>query len=411
MPVVGGKNVLAERGCYGYYSQSMRKTRIIFFALLAFAEALSVQAQPMITEFMAQNTFTLQDEDGDWSDWIEIHNPTENPLPLAGWHLSDRADNLSMWAFPNVTLPAGGYLVVFASKKDRRIPGQPLHTNFALSAAGEYLGLIAPDGVTVATQFAPSYPPQQADISFGVAMPGEWVRLSGKGDPVRYLVPDETVGPALGGSWRDRLFDDSSWSSGTLAVGFKNGPQDPLGMRDIFETDVQALMYQISNRLSIFLRVPFHIADPLAVLELETRTEYDDGYATWLNSGGFAVDSANSPAEPVWNSAATEIEYDSNGLSMRISDLTAYRERLVAGENILAIQGMNANQVSSDLLVAPQIWARLAAPGDPAIYGYFDQSTPGRANPGTDSILIFREVTFSEPSRSFTGSLSIALGG
>ena len=368
-------------------------------------------AAPMISEFMAQNTATLQDEDGDWSDWIEIHNPTENPLSLAGWHLTDRADNPVMWEFPDVTLAPGGYLVVFASNKDRRVPGAPLHTNFALAAAGEYLGLIAPDGVTLATEFAPVYPPQQADISYGLAMPGEWVRLSGKGEPVRYLVPDETTGPAIGESWRERGYDDSGWSTGTLAVGFKVGANDPLGMRGIFETDVQALMHNLPSRLSVYLRVPFHIANPASIIALETRTEYDDGYASWLNTGGPAVDSANSPANPVWNSGATAIEYDHNGLSMKVADLGAYLGRLVAGENILAIQGMNANQTSSDLLVAPQIWARVAGTGGDPVYGYFDQPTPGSANPGTDGMVIFREVTFSEPSRSFTGSLVVELGG
>lgn len=383
---------------------------IVLLACLCFSAAFS-GAAPVITEFMAQNTATIQDEDGDWSDWIEIHNPTESAIALDGWHLTDRIDNPTMWAFPDVTLAPGGYLVVFASNKDRRVPGQPLHTNFALAAAGEYLGLIAPDGATVATEFAPVFPPQQADVSFGVAMPGEWVRLSGKGDPVRYLVPDETTGPALGESWRGRAFDDSGWVTGSLAVGFKVGANDPLGMRDIFETDTQALMYNLPNRLSVYLRVPFQVANPASIIALETRTEYDDGYASWLNTGGFAVDAANSPANPVWNSAATAIEYDFNGLSMKVADLNAYLDRLVAGENILAIQGMNANQTSSDLLVAPQIWARVAGAGGETVYGYFDQPTPGTANQGTDAMVIFREVTFSEPSRAFTGSLGVTLGG
>ncbi len=378
---------------------------------MASALTMPLHASPVITEFMAQNDSALQDEDGDWSDWIEIHNPTASPLPLAGWHLTDRADNPAMWAFPNITLAPGAFLVVFASNKDRRSPGQPLHTNFALSATGEYLGLIAPDGVTVATGFAPSYPPQQADVSFGVAIPGEWVRLSGKGDPVRYLVPDATTGPALGDSWRERAFNDSGWSTGALAVGFKVGANDPLGMRGIFETNVQAQMYNLPDRLSVYLRVPFEIPNPASVTALETRTQYDDGYAAWLNTGGFAVDAANAPATPVWNSAATAIEHDSNGLSMKVANLNAFLGRLVAGENILAIQGLNANQTSSDLLVAPQVWARVATAQGTPVYGYFEQPTPGTANPDTDAMIIFREVTFSQPSRSFTGSLSVALGG
>ena len=39
----------------------------------------------MITEFMASNGFTLDDEDGDSSDWIEILNPTAAAVDLSGW--------------------------------------------------------------------------------------------------------------------------------------------------------------------------------------------------------------------------------------------------------------------------------------------------------------------------------------
>ena len=38
----------------------------------------------------------LVDEDGDYSDWIEIHNPTTQAIDLAGWHLTDEADNLEL---------------------------------------------------------------------------------------------------------------------------------------------------------------------------------------------------------------------------------------------------------------------------------------------------------------------------
>ena len=44
--------------------------------------------------------------------------------------------------------------------------GQPLHTNFKLKAAGEYLGLIAPN-LSVVSEFAPQYPPQYPDVSYG----------------------------------------------------------------------------------------------------------------------------------------------------------------------------------------------------------------------------------------------------
>jgi hypothetical protein len=73
-----------------------------------------------INEYMASNTFTLADEDGDYEDWIELHNAGEDPLSLAGFGLSDNPLAPFRWVFPDVTLGAGDYLVVWASGKDRR---------------------------------------------------------------------------------------------------------------------------------------------------------------------------------------------------------------------------------------------------------------------------------------------------
>src|SRR5690606_33597723 len=75
------------------------------------------------------------------------------------------------WTFPEgVTLPGGGYLLVWASNKDRGSATTELHTNFALSSGGEYLGLIKPDGA-VASEYAPEYPVMTDDTSYGVAQP------------------------------------------------------------------------------------------------------------------------------------------------------------------------------------------------------------------------------------------------
>lgn len=126
-------------------------------------------ADPLITELMASNTATLFDQDQESSDWIEIHNPDTQAVSLAGWYLTDQAANKTRWQFPAVTLAPGAYLVVFASNKNRRDPAAELHTNFALSADGEYLALVKPDGVTVASEFAPGFPAQSNDISYGLA--------------------------------------------------------------------------------------------------------------------------------------------------------------------------------------------------------------------------------------------------
>ena len=122
---------------------------------------------------MASNKTTLADDDGDFSDWIEIYNPDATPVELNGWNLTDSAKKKTKWTFPSVTLAPQAFLVVFASGKNRVDPAKPLHTNFSLDAEGEYLGLIRPDGSTVVSEFAPAYPLQRADISYGTTWPAK----------------------------------------------------------------------------------------------------------------------------------------------------------------------------------------------------------------------------------------------
>ena len=145
---------------------------LVFVAsLLALLSVASLRADPVITEFMASNTTTLADEDGAFPDWIEIFNPDATAVNLKGWYLTDDARDKKRWSFPAVTLAPQGYLVVFASGKDRRDPAKRLHTDFSLNADGEYLALIKPDGVTAATEFAPAFPDQRTNVSYGSGLP------------------------------------------------------------------------------------------------------------------------------------------------------------------------------------------------------------------------------------------------
>ena len=139
----------------------MRGVWISLFLLWAFP----VVANPVISEFMAANETTLVDEDGDFSDWIEIFNSADQPVDLAGYYLTDNSEVLNRWVFPSVILDPGEWLVVFSSGKDRDV-GE-LHTDFKLSAGGEYLALVLPDGMTVVTDFGDRYPPQFEDGSYG----------------------------------------------------------------------------------------------------------------------------------------------------------------------------------------------------------------------------------------------------
>ena len=191
--------------------------KIFVFVLVLAAAAYA--ATPDISEFMAANMTVLEDEDGDASDWIEIHNPGAELLSLDGWHLTDDPEELDKWSFPAVTLPAGGYLVVFASGKNRRDPAGELHASFRLHAAGDYLALVAPDGNTIAREFAPAFPEQQTDFSYGIGTRVWVTEVVSLHAPLRVLVPSDD---SLGSSWTGggEPFDDSGWMSGPGGAGY-----------------------------------------------------------------------------------------------------------------------------------------------------------------------------------------------
>ncbi len=138
-------------------------------ALLLGLLSAPASAQLRISEFMASNLSVTQDEDAAYSDWIEIHNASNDAVNLSGWYLTDTETNLVRWMFPATNLPAGGFLLVFASGKDRAAPR--LHANFSLSSEGEYLALVRPDGSTVEDEYT-AVPEQFPDISYGIQTHG-----------------------------------------------------------------------------------------------------------------------------------------------------------------------------------------------------------------------------------------------
>jgi hypothetical protein len=199
-----------------------RRNRSVTLALasaffLAMCLPVCTAQSLIISEFMAANNSGLRDEDGDTSDWVEIYNAAPEPASLAGWHLSNDPQRPRQWAFPAVQVPGLGFLVVFASGKDRRIPTAPLHASFQLNREGEYLALFRPDGAPAAPMFSPAYPRQLSDVSYGVAMTTNltvWVATT---TPGRMTVPTDG---RWGAAWVDPGFSDVGWSPVLMGVGY-----------------------------------------------------------------------------------------------------------------------------------------------------------------------------------------------
>ena len=98
---------------------------------------ISVTGDLVINELMPLNTSTIADQDGEYDDWIELHNNTNSDIPLLGYYLSDNNNNLK-WAFPDTSIVANSYLIIWADENGSETG---LHANFKLSSSGEQLAL------------------------------------------------------------------------------------------------------------------------------------------------------------------------------------------------------------------------------------------------------------------------------
>lgn len=116
----------------------------------------------VINEFMASNDTTQADQDGEFEDWIELYNNTNAALSLSGFHLTDDAEDLTKWAFPDdSSIDGDGYLIVWA---DGDLDQAGLHADFKLSGGGETILLVDADGAIVDSI---TYAEQETDISHG----------------------------------------------------------------------------------------------------------------------------------------------------------------------------------------------------------------------------------------------------
>lgn len=121
-----------------------------------------------ISEVMASNNLTIADSHGNYSDWIELCNGSGAEVNLAGYSLTDDAMNRRKFVFPEVTLPAGGRLLVFATGEEEK--GVELHAGFRLASGGERVLLIDPQGAVVS---AVAYDDLESDQSLIRAENGE----------------------------------------------------------------------------------------------------------------------------------------------------------------------------------------------------------------------------------------------
>ena len=355
--------------------------------------------QLSITEFVADNDGSYLDSDDEASDWIELSNAGASAVSTDGLYLTDNASDLTQWMLPDVTIPAGGYLVIFASGKDRKDPQGDLHTNFSLSARGEYLALIDTDGITPLSQFAPEFPKQFFGMAYGTG--------TNSVTESKTLVPwpatgTWTVPPAdLEDSWRLTGFDDSGWNSAQTGIGY--GYRFP----NFIGAGGDTILEMRGIAASAYLRIPFEVDNPAEVVEMTLELFYEDGFAAYLN--GALVASANLPTPLAFDSISTERREIREGDAMESFPLD-FAGKLRSGENILAFQMLNDSTGSSDVLLIPKLTAETRDLSGGVIVGYLVAPTPGAPNAGIESSGYVRDTTFDVDRGFFEAPFDVTIG-
>ena len=90
----------------------------------------------VINEILAINDNVVQNEFGDYADWIELYNNTNSSLSTNELFITDDTTNLLKWNIPDINIPANGYLILWADEKHNE---GIKHTNFKLANGGEKL--------------------------------------------------------------------------------------------------------------------------------------------------------------------------------------------------------------------------------------------------------------------------------
>lgn len=150
--------IYAENDNSGVFAP--RRAQYEFYEIKA--KAITSTDGVVINEFMASNGNTVADQDGEFDDWIELYNNSGVTVDLSGAHLSDDAEMLTLWTFPEGTsIAPGDFLIVWA---DEDLAQDGLHADFRLSAAGESVIFTQSDGTTIVD--AIDYPALASDVTF-----------------------------------------------------------------------------------------------------------------------------------------------------------------------------------------------------------------------------------------------------
>jgi len=227
--------------------------------------------------------------------------------------------------------------------------------DFKVNGVSQHGGYVVPSDTITITAAGPSntiyYTTDGSDPRTGASI------ITSEGFTVfedaakRVFVPTGNIGTAWRGG--SEPYDDSGWTDGAGGVGYERSS----GYESAIDIDTQVPMYNTAT--SCYIRIPFTVdSETLSSCNtLLLKIRYDDGLAAYLN--GMEVARVNFSGTPEWNSHADNDSHESSHANPAPWDVTIdisdHLDELQAGDNMLAIHGMNANTTSSDFLICAEL--------------------------------------------------------
>lgn len=368
--------------------------------------------QVLINEFLARNETVIPDnvDFGDYSDWLELYNPTNTTVDLTGYYLTDDLNEPLKWEIPAGTIIRGYETILFWADGYDAYPGQTytrdyspwntfrtkrFHTNFKLDFLGEEIGLFK----------------SEAQHTFQlITGSSEWKYLDDGSDQ--------------GDLWTGILYDDSMWKSGFAQLGYGDGDE---------VTTVSFGGNSSDKFITTYLRKHFAVENLADISNLSLSLIRDDGAVIYLN--GNEVVRTNMPSGRInyMTPAESAVSGAEEDFSYKFNIPVQY---LNEGENIIAVEIHQVSAQSSDIsfdmeligqnsfadgsikLVDSVTYYRQIEdvslgrnPEDNLKWYYYGEPTPGRINFSTPTLNTDRSgnVSFSLDAGFYSGSQILQL--
>ncbi len=285
-----------------------------FWVLLGlfFMFSANSKSQVLINEIQSSNHSTSKDDFNEFPDWIELLNVSGSEVNLDGWTLTDDVLQISKWTFPEIIMPPGSYLLIYASGRDIK----------------------------------------QEQVF--------WHTVINEGDTFRYIIPTDTVSP----NWKTEDYLDFNWSLGKSGFGYGDNddatilatPLMSVYLRKSFNID------EIASLRQLFLNVDYDDAFVAYINGIEVGR---------VNLGAAGSTVAYNQTADTYHEAAIYL-----GGQPDLFDISSHIGLLKEGENLFSLEAHNYGEGSSDFSILPILTIGTGSQiTNPIINKYFTKGT------------------------------------